>query len=160
MSTPANNIICKQFELELVIVGLILIGCQCLYRSTAEKNHSESDSNDIVSLCLFVWTLLFFNIENDFQNYIFIVIVIDVNGPLSHDRFPPLWRFFFVFVWDCFQFQNTTQMISHSMSIMTEVHEYRTIWSDWVRISNSRKGPVFTWSDFTAVLMGFVDQGR
>ncbi len=42
--------------------------CVC---SSAGKNRSESDSNDIVSLCLYhyivvVWTLLFFNIENDF----------------------------------------------------------------------------------------------
>ncbi len=43
---------------------------QCLYRSSAGINRSESDSNDIISLCLYrivvVWTLLFFNIENDF----------------------------------------------------------------------------------------------
>ncbi len=37
-------------------------------------------------LCAFiviavVWTLLFFNIEKDFYNYIFIVIVLDANGP-------------------------------------------------------------------------------
>ncbi len=30
-----------------------------------------------------VWTLLFFSTENDFQNYIFIVIVLGVNGPLG-----------------------------------------------------------------------------
>ncbi len=46
-----------------------------------EKNRSESDSN---SFCAFiviavVWTLLFFNIENDFFNYNFIAIVLGVN---------------------------------------------------------------------------------
>ncbi len=55
-----------------------------------KKNHSESHPNDIV-LCAFiviavVWTLLFFNTENDFKNYIFIVIfivlVLGVNGAL------------------------------------------------------------------------------
>ncbi len=30
-----------------------MIGCQCLYHSSAGKNHSESDYNDIVSLCLY-----------------------------------------------------------------------------------------------------------
>ncbi len=38
----------------------------------------ESDSNEIDSLCfviiVVVWTMLFFNIENDFRNYIFIII--------------------------------------------------------------------------------------
>jgi len=38
--------------LELFKAGLILIGCQCFYRPSAgKKNSSESDSNDIVSLC-------------------------------------------------------------------------------------------------------------
>ncbi len=39
-----------------------------------------------------VWTLLFFNIENDFYNYIFIimVIVLSVNGPLEAEN----WFFF------------------------------------------------------------------
>ncbi len=70
-----------------------------------------------------------------------------------------LTHFSCVCVLDCFQFQNTNQMISFSKSIMTKVHEYRIIWSDWVRFSNSRKGPVFTWLDFTAVLIGLVGQG-
>ncbi len=58
--------------------------------SISWKKKSESDSNDIVSLCLYipvVRTLLLFNIENDFFNYIFIatfiVIVLGVNGPLE-----------------------------------------------------------------------------
>ncbi len=70
-----------------------------------------------------------------------------------------LTNFSCVCVLDCFQFQNTNQIISFSKSIMTEVHEYRIIWSDWVCFSNSRKGPVFTWLDFTAVLIGLVGQG-
>ncbi len=39
-----------------------------------------------------VWTLLLFNIENDFYNYIFIimVIVLSVNGPLEAEN----WFFF------------------------------------------------------------------
>ncbi len=60
---------CMRVILELVIAGWILIGRQCLYRSSTEKN-SESDSNDIVP-CAFistavVSTLLFYNTENDF----------------------------------------------------------------------------------------------
>ncbi len=58
--------------------------------SISWKKNCESDSNDIVSLCLYiavVRTLLLFNIENDFFNYIFIatfiVIVLGVNGPLE-----------------------------------------------------------------------------
>ncbi len=71
--------------------GWILIGYQCFYCSSAGKNHSENDFHDIVSLCIYrcgvVWTLLFFNIDNDFLNYIFIIIfivlILGVNKPLD-----------------------------------------------------------------------------
>ncbi len=43
------------------------------YRLTAGKNRSPSDSNNIVPLCLYRYSCGL-NIENDFQNYIFIVI--------------------------------------------------------------------------------------
>ncbi len=39
--------------LEFVVVKLIRIGCQCLYHSSAERNRSESESKDIVPLCLY-----------------------------------------------------------------------------------------------------------
>ncbi len=39
-----------------------------------KTNSSESDSNDIVS-CAFIIGVLFFKIENDFYNYIFIVTI-------------------------------------------------------------------------------------
>jgi len=49
----------------------ILIGCQCFIVGQLEKNHSESDSNDIVPhifiVIAVVWTLLFLNMENDFR---------------------------------------------------------------------------------------------
>ncbi len=52
----------------------------------------ESDSNEIDSLCfviiVVVWTMLFFNIDNDFSNYIFIIIFIfiDLGGNRSSYR--------------------------------------------------------------------------
>ncbi len=54
--------------LKLIINGLILIGCQCFYPSSAGKNRSESDSKDIVSLCLHCcFYLLFFYIKERFS---------------------------------------------------------------------------------------------
>jgi len=38
--------------LEIVIVGMILMGCQGFYRSSdGENNHYESEFSDITSLC-------------------------------------------------------------------------------------------------------------
>ncbi len=57
------------------------------YRSSAVRKMVLEVIPTISFLCAFivivvVCTLLFFNTENDFYNYIFIVIVLGVNGPL------------------------------------------------------------------------------
>ncbi len=44
------------YILMLVIAGLIRIWCHCFYCSSAGKNRSESDSNDIVSLCIYCYS--------------------------------------------------------------------------------------------------------
>ncbi len=82
VSTPGDDIdiICLFYMhahlplkiLELVIAGWILIGCQCLYSSSAGKSKIVLK---VIAKILFlrafiviavVWTLLFFDIENDF----------------------------------------------------------------------------------------------
>ncbi len=59
-----------------------------IYVHQLKKKCFESDSNEIVSLCfviiVVVWTMLFFNIDNDFKNYIFILI--DLGGNRSSYR--------------------------------------------------------------------------
>ncbi len=72
----------------LIIEGLILIGCKkkniYIYRSSAGKNYilkvipMKSFLYAFIVIVL-VWTLLLFNIEN----YIFIVIILGVNGPFT-----------------------------------------------------------------------------
>ncbi len=70
--------VCRFKFSSLFIAGWILIGCQCLYRSSAGIFFSENYSIDMVSLCLYryscgvEWTLL----------GIFIVIVLGLNGAL------------------------------------------------------------------------------
>jgi len=92
-STPADDIVCiskrtrvYHFKSQAHYCRIDSNWLSMFVSFISWKTNSESDSNGIVSLCLYRYScgVLFSNFENDFYNYIiiFIVIVLGVNGSL------------------------------------------------------------------------------
>ncbi len=104
-------------------------------------------------LCAFiviavVWTLLFFNIENDFYNYIFIimVIVLGVNGPLEAEigRGPdiPERVFQLAFIW------NSCLLCKKNEHWANERHE---TWKS-VAYDNSKLYSLASWQQYACTI--------